>query len=181
MMDRRILGARAKAQGQAFEDLLSRSFEALATQGRAVICKTPEPMRPVRRLRDGQYIAVFAAKAQVDFSGTLAGGRAVRIEAKYTTADRIEVGRIQARQAADLDAHTAMGALCLVVVGFSAGDVFAVPWTEWRRAPEVLGRRYIKRTEFAAATRVPRFCGGLVDVLAAGEEKGAEDDTRRDS
>lgn len=95
--------------------------------GLAAIDKTPEPMRVLRPLENGQFVACFAKKAQPDFEGTLSSGRSVMFEAKTTRTGKIDQSAVTKEQGDYLDAHGAMNALCFVVVSF--GDVYAVvPW-----------------------------------------------------
>ncbi|MBR2126967.1 MAG: Holliday junction resolvase RecU [Akkermansia sp.] len=80
----------------------------------------------------------------MDYADTLIGGRAVFLEAKYTRAEQMEQSRIADRQAEAMDAHTALGASCGVLVTFSLARCGLVLWAAWRRMKEIFGRKYIK-------------------------------------
>ena len=108
--------------------------------------KTPEPMKVLRQLEDGKFVACFAKKAQPDFQGTLSSGRAVMFEAKSTRTGKIEQSAVTKEQADFLDEHLKMNALCFVVVSY--GDVYAaVPWSDWKRMKEMFGHKYMTREE----------------------------------
>lgn len=81
-------GAVSKARGRQFEEQIDAAFEYYRNQGSAIIEKTPEPMRPIKNLGAGKFIAFFERKAQPDYKGVIKGGQAVIFEAKFTSADR---------------------------------------------------------------------------------------------
>ncbi len=87
---KQYLGKLVRAMGKRFEDRLARSFEYYQHTGMALVEKTPEPMRILRRLDNGKFIACFEKKAQPDYKGTIKGGRTVVFEAKFTSSDKIE-------------------------------------------------------------------------------------------
>lgn len=78
------------AQGHFFEQAIKAACALYASRGRATVDKTPEPFRVLEKSRDGIFKGRFTARAQPDFQGTLAGGRSIVFEAKYTTTDRLK-------------------------------------------------------------------------------------------
>ncbi len=138
-------GYRNQEGGAAFEKQLREKFAILSEMGMMHISKVPEPLRVVSGAEKGVFKAIYIrAAAQVDYQGTLAGGRAVLLEAKYTRSDKMEFDRVAERQAAVLTAHDRLGACCGVVVCFSFAAYGVVPWSAWLKMKEILGRKYIK-------------------------------------
>ena len=130
------------AQGHAFEDLIKRGCTTYLMQDRAIIDKTPEPFRVMEKSRDGIFKGRFTARAQPDFQGTLAGGRSIVFEAKYTTTDRMKRDVLTKEQQDALERHAARGALAAVCAGI--GDkFFFVPWQMWRDMKQLYGRKYV--------------------------------------
>lgn len=144
---RQAIGKLAKAKGARFEARLDDSFDYYKRTGYAVIDKTPEPMRVIKSLGDGRFVACYQKKAQPDYKGTIKGGRAVIFEAKFTSADRMEQSRVLDTQADYMDQQTALGARCYVVAGFSTGGVYRLPWDVWRNMKQHFGRKYITEAD----------------------------------
>lgn len=140
-------GAINKALGKRFEEKISESLRYYELGGYVAIEKTPEPMQLVKDLGAGRFIAQFTKDAQPDFKGTLRGGRSVVFEAKHTTSDRITADRVTDEQARRLDKHSAMGAICFVVVGFNMTDFFRVPWEDWKNFKALFGHKYATPAE----------------------------------
>ena len=160
-----ITGRMNKERGRLLEELIENSCRLYEAEGKALIEKTPEPMRVVRKMNDGaHFICVFEKKAQPDFKGTLKGGRAVVFESKYTTAGQIGQSAVTDEQAKRFDQHQALGALCFVLVSFSLDSFCAIPWTIWREMKERFGRKYIKCSEAEIIGRVP-FTGSRILFL----------------
>lgn len=136
-------GAVARAQGKRFESYIDASLKYYQQQGLAIVEKTPEPMRPLKRLSEGRFVAVFEKPAQPDYKGTLQGGRAVVFEAKHTSTGQMEQSRVTEAQAKRLEHHQELGALCFVVAGFGSEEVFRVPWKVWRDMKAAFGRKYV--------------------------------------
>ena len=77
------------AQGHFFEGAIMAACQFYHDRERAEIDKTPEPFRVTSKSRNGTFTGRFTAHAQPDFQGTLAGGRSIVFEAKYTATDVI--------------------------------------------------------------------------------------------
>ena len=41
-----------------------------------------------------------------------------------------------------MDRHQALGARCFVIAGFQSGNVYRVPWGDWKTMKERYGRKY---------------------------------------
>ena len=146
---RQLLGKIAKARGKQFESRIDDSFAYYAQKGFAIIEKTPEPMRPIKRLAGGRFVAIFEKQAQPDYKGTLAGGQAVMFEAKSTATDRITQDRVTEDQAERLSRCVTLGGLAFVLCQFASGQVYKLPWSIWENMREQFGVKYI--TEETAA------------------------------
>ena len=130
------------AQGHAFEDLIKRGCTTYLMQDRAIIDKTPEPFCVMEKSRDGIFKGRFTARAQPDFQGTLAGGRSIVFEAKYTTTDRLKRDVLTDEQQDALERHRNRGAVSGVCAGIG-NNFFFVPWVIWRDMKEHFGRKYV--------------------------------------
>ena len=160
----RIRGKINHRNGKMFEELIEASCKWYEEMARAAIEKTPEPMRPLRQLGGGQFVAVFEKKAQPDFKGTLAGGRTIAFEAKFTDDGKIDQKQVSDEQWRRLCAHQAQGALCFVLVSFSFESYCMIPWDVWREMKTMYGRKYLKRSEAEIIGKVP-FDGARIHFL----------------
>lgn len=141
-----LRGARNRAQGETLEGQIEAACVVYKRRGVAVIDKTPEPMKVLRPLENGQFVACFSKKAQPDFQGTLRTGRSVMFEAKTTRTGKILQKAVTEDQEEYLNAHAAMGAMCFVVVSF--GGIYArVPWNVWCGMKEIFGHKHITEEE----------------------------------
>lgn len=137
-------GHRNQENGAAFEKMLSQLFHIMEDCGFAKIAKIPEPLRVLGPAEKGVWRAIYIrAAAMVDYQGTLIGGRAVYLEAKYTRSEKMEQDRVAERQAEAMDKYAALGASCGVIVSFGTRCCGVVPWAAWRRMKEIFGRKYI--------------------------------------
>lgn len=139
----RIRGAQNKAMGQRFEEYISDSLAYYERTGVASVEKTPEPMRPIKNLGNGKFIAFFESVAQPDYKGVLRGGRAVVFEAKHTITGKLESGCVTKKQAERMEKYSSLGAECFVLAGFS-DCVYRVPWDFWKNMEKAVGRKYVK-------------------------------------
>ena len=140
---KRYQGKVNRAQGKLFEERIDAALAYYDRLGLASVEKTPEPMRPIRSLSEGRFVAIFEKPAQPDYKGTLKGGRAVVFEAKHTSTGQMEQSRVTGVQAKRLEHHQELGALCFVVAGFGQEDVFRIPWKVWRDMKSAFGRKYV--------------------------------------
>lgn len=144
---RQLQGMKNRAEGKAFEERLDATFAYYAKTGYALIDKTPEPFKIIKRLEDTRFVGCFQKKAQPDYKGIIKGGRTVIFEAKYTSTDRITQDRVNDAQAAYLTQAEALGARCYVICGFRSRRVFKLPWNIWRDMKAHFGRKYITENE----------------------------------
>lgn len=140
---RQLQGKLSRAKGKNFEELLDRSFDYYRERGFADVEKTPEPMKVIRRLEHGRFIACFEKKAQPDYKGIIKGGRELLFEAKYTDSDRIEQERVGELQSKYMSRHQSLGARCYVIAGFGTGAAYRIPWDVWLNMKAHFGRKYV--------------------------------------
>jgi len=111
-------GKQAKKNGESFEDRLDTEHNTYRLKGRAVIDRLgPRTAGSPKKLR-------YVARAPIDFSGTIAGGRSVYLEAKSTSLLEsgnpvgtlgIRHGGLNPEQVQELVRRSNMDALCLVL------------------------------------------------------------------
>lgn len=140
-------GRRSRAKGKAFEELLDRTFAYYSSKGFAKIDKTPEPMKPIKRLDNVRFIACYEKKAQADYKGTIKGGRTVIYEAKYTEQDRLLQNAVDENESKYMEIHESLGARCFVICGFASGNVYRVPWGVWSNMKRIYGHKYVTEEE----------------------------------
>lgn len=137
-------------KGQTFEKIIEAACREYSLKGAANIEKTPEPMRVIKRLDKGRFVAVFEKKAQPDFKGTLDGGQTVVFEAKSSEGDRILQRAVTPTQTESLNIHWAMGATVFVLVCMNRETYYRVPWEVWRKMKTHYGRLYMNLEELKA-------------------------------
>ena len=133
----------SSAQGQHFEDEILAACKYYKRMGMAVVDKTPEPFRVMKKDKNGIFTGRFTKAAQPDFQGTLNNGVSIVFEAKKTSKDRILQSVLTQEQMGVLEAHETMQALCFVCVCISE-QCFMVPWATWRDMKAIYGRKYLK-------------------------------------
>ena len=178
---RRVAGARSRVAGNAFEDMIEASCKWYEMHEVLKATKTPEPMRPLGKPNaKGQFLACYTKKAQVDFCGTMIGGRSVRFEAKETETDQFERSRLTDKQMDDLRDHQRLGALCFVLLCFKFSSFYRVPWGVWDNMKQIYGRQYVTEEDLKQY-RIPFTCGvikflhGLVDINQTPERAAVPD------
>lgn len=158
-----ISGRRSKAAGEYWESMIEAACRHYRLEGKAEITKTPEPMRPIKPLGQGKFIAHYEKMAQPDYKGTLAGGRAIVFEAKHTDTGKMQRSVISSEQEKQLNRHEKMGAECFVMVSFGFERYFKIPWAHFRDMKDNYGRKYITPED------VPeyeiRYIGGILHFL----------------
>lgn len=143
-IDRQFLGRRSHAVGILFEDIINAACHYYRNKGMCIIEKTPEPMRPLKSLGKGQFVACFEKQAQPDYKGVLCDGTAIIFEVKHTDSDRIQESVITKTQRENLDDFQKMGAQCFVVVSIGFQHFFRVPWEVFGDMKDKYGRKYMK-------------------------------------
>ena len=139
-----LQGMKSKSTGEYFEKIIERACKYYSDMNYAEIQKTPEPMRVIKRLDGGKFVAVFTKQAQPDYKGTLNGGQAIVFEAKHTDSEKMLQSVITAEQEKRLNKHLDLGACCYVLVSFEFREFFFVPWAVFRAMKGIFGRKYIK-------------------------------------
>jgi recombination protein U len=145
----RLRGKANRELGGEFENLIAVSCEHYRLKGVADIEKTPEPMKIIKSMGNGQYTACFQQKAQPDYKGTLHGGKSVVFEAKHTVSDRFTQNRVTPVQAKALASHALMGANCFVLAGFAMNAFYRIPWDSWCNMSVFFGRKYVRESDLA--------------------------------
>lgn len=130
------------ARGHVFEEEIKAACRYYKAQRRAKIDKIPEPFRVMQKHREGMFTGRFTAAAEPDYQGTLAGGRSIVFEAKYTATDRMNWNVLTQEQIAALEDHAGMGAVAAVCIGIKE-RFFFVPWDVWRDMKALYGRKYV--------------------------------------
>lgn len=150
--------------GAEFERQISAACDLYRETGEADIEKTPEPMRPIRNLGDGKFIAFFEKPAQPDYTGVMRDGISVMFEAKATETDKMHQDRVTETQARKLQTNAKLGGWSFVLCQYASGRVYRIPWQKWAAMKEVWGRKYITE-EDAAEYAVPLSPSGLPQFL----------------
>ena len=163
----RIRGKQNRASGEIFENYITAACTHYQIAGKAIIEKTPEPMKVLRRLQGGQFIACFEKKAQPDYKGTTSGGHTIVFEAKHTDEDRIDQSRVSKTQSDSLDRYSEMGAACFILVSIRMQLFYRIPWSVWKTMKQNYGRKYIT-TEELKQYQVP-FTNGIIHFLKTGK------------
>lgn len=156
-------GKRNKVAGEFFENIISATCTYYSDKGIAEIEKTPEPMRPIKNMKNGKFVAIFTKMAQPDYKGTLSGGKAIVFEAKHTDIARMKRDVISSEQEEKLNCHQKLGATCFILCSFGFESFFKVPWTVFRDMKENFGRKYITPNDLERY-RV-RYIGGVLHFL----------------
>ena len=76
--------------GKNFERSVLMACDYYRDNNLADISKVDEPFRVVKLMGNGRFLGQFTKKANPDFEGTLAGGKSICFECKYTSKDRIQ-------------------------------------------------------------------------------------------
>lgn len=145
----KVRGWNNRENGLLFEKEIENACKMYSSAEIAEIEKTPEPFCVTQSIGSGKFVGHFGKKAQPDFKGTLANGRAVVFEAKFTSTEKILQSVVTDEQAQKLDKYQKMGALCFVMVSFGFKEYFRVPWEVFRAMSENFGRKYISPNDLA--------------------------------
>lgn len=161
--ERQLKGAASKAIGEAFENYIRAACIYYRLKKFAEIEKTPEPMRVIKNIGQGKFIAYFEKQAQPDYKGCLNGGKTVVFEAKYTEKDHIDQNRLTEEQADELERYSNMGAWCFVLVSIKMQNFYRVPWKVWKNMKTLYNRKYMTAEELKKF-EIP-MVSGIIKVL----------------
>lgn len=140
----RYKGHMNRVNGAFFEYIIEGGCQYYRDKGIADIEKTPEPMRPIKDMGGGKFLAYFQKAAQPDFKGILIGGKAVVFEAKHTDTVKMDKTRVTSEQAQRLANAVKLGAEAFVLCSFGESGLFyRVPWTVWADMKALFGRKYV--------------------------------------
>lgn len=142
-----LLQTQRRSNGLSFEEVIEAGCDYYRALGIADIDKTPEPMRPLRNLGEGQVIAVYTKSAQPDFKGILNGGISIVFEAKQTSTDRMLQSRVTEEQTKKLETTDKMGGVAFVLCAFDTGNFYRVPWNVWSHMQQHFGHKYATEEE----------------------------------
>lgn len=89
-------------------------------------------------------------------------------EAKHTEKPRIEFDRINHQQERDLMAHHNLGAITFVLMSFSGKEFYRVPFGEWLRLKDTIGKKSLNQKDLEPYKikqrgRVILFLDGLLE------------------
>lgn len=140
----RYRGHMNHVNGAFFEYIIEGGCQYYRNMGIADIEKTPEPMRPIKDMGGGKFLAYFQKAAQPDFKGILKGGKAVLFEAKHTDTVKMDKTRVTSEQTQRLANAVKLGAEAFVLCSFGESGLFyRVPWVVWTDMKNLFGRKYV--------------------------------------
>lgn len=137
-----LRGRRNKKEGEFFEELIEKACSVYKDKHIANIEKTPEPMKILRRMEEGKFVACFKKSAQPDFKGTLMGGRSICFDAKSTCTGKIPVSALTDEQIDSLTEHTLLGALTGVLCCYDFNTFAFIPFDIFMKAKELNGHKH---------------------------------------
>ena len=175
-----IRGARSRASGQIFEQMVEAASIFYEQEGISVIHKTPEPMKvlSVFNRNAGQFICCFAKKAQPDFKGILMDSTMILFDAKHTDKDRIRRDVVTKEQEECFEKYMKMGAMCWIVVSLRFEKYYRVPWVVFRDMKKIFGHKYMNEKELE--TYEIRYSRGILRFLDGIRLKGGFDENREE-
>lgn len=116
-------------RGKAWEQMLEMYHARYEAQGRAVVIRTPPPMRILHANRNGTFSAVYTAEGPPDYMA-LAGGVALLVEAKECNAERWPLKNLHPHQGARLDDWEAQGGRGAVLLRHvKSSSAWVLPWS----------------------------------------------------
>jgi penicillin-binding protein-related factor A (putative recombinase) len=168
---KRVASGRAsRKRGARPEDALKVLHARYHAEGRALLRKLETPIRRISTSGPGRFVAVYLARAHVDFSGwvRLGGGhsRPVDLEVKTTEEPRIALAEVDEEQGAELAATAAAGGLACVLVRVQ-GAWWLVPWSRWRAPVTEPGRKSLTAEHLDACGVRVALRGAAPDWLPA--------------
>jgi recombination protein U len=148
-------------RGRDWELLLDFWHDRYRLEGRALIHRTPPPVRVLSRVTDGIFRGQFLGLGPPDYAGVVAGfgpsrlstARAVAFDAKDCADVRWKFEHLAEHQARDLEEWSAVGGYAFLALRLQ-GQGWVVPWS-W------LGPRW-----WAWATRREQAKPGTASVVA---------------
>ena len=119
-----VTGRMNNARGKLLEQLIENSCRLYEEEGRALIEKTPEPVKQLGAMdKQGRFLACYEKRAQPDYKGVLLGGKCIVIEAKHTNGMCIQMSRVTPHQLDKLLEYENLGTEAYIIVEFGDGSV----------------------------------------------------------
>lgn len=162
-MNNAIKGKKNRAAGELFEKMISASCDWYLSEKVAKIEKQSEPMKVIKPLSLGRFVACFAKKSGVDYKGTLAGGKAVCFEAKHTDTKIMPRSRLEEWQIDYLKEHMEMGAITFVLLSFGLERFYRIPFEYWLNMKQIFGKISVSEKDIQKF-RIPAV-GGKIKFL----------------
>jgi recombination protein U len=172
--------ARAKSshanRGRAWEQTLDLFHARYESQRLAVVIRTPPPVKILRALKPGQFVAVYAREGPPDYV-VLADGVAIMAEAKHTTSERWSLSQLHEHQARRLEQWRSQGGCSVVLIRHAkSATSWAIDWRKlgpiWNRwaLQRATGRRASAGTASLGVDELRRFgeqfdAGGYLDAV----------------
>lgn len=144
------INSQNRNSGSSFESLLQSMFDYQHSKGTMYIQKTPEPMRCIKNMDNGKFMAVYGSKSQPDFKGCTKDGICLIVEAKHTSSDRILLSCIDSAKNDEkkyLDNYMAMKSICYMAVQFGYSNPCMIPYDVFSGMKEIYGRKYMLKEE----------------------------------
>lgn len=173
---KQIIGRQSKANGALFEAWLTASCKYYEERGIACIVKTPEPMKPIKSLGQGRFMACFTKKGEPDYKGILCDGTGIMFEAKHTDSDRIKQSVITDKQWESLETYERFGAYCYVMVSIGLTKFYRVPWHVWKKMKELFDHKFMTEQELEPYKLQEKHCTIL--ILEGVELKNEDSESR---
>lgn len=115
-------------RGKAWEELLDIYHQRYERQGRAIVIRTPPPMRILRSAGKGTFVACYEKEGPPDYV-LLTGGKPVMAEAKECKGDRFPLKNLHAHQAKRLDEWEKQGGSGVVLLHHGGSrSAWVLPW-----------------------------------------------------
>ncbi|MCY0910041.1 MAG: Holliday junction resolvase RecU [Sulfobacillus thermotolerans] len=158
-------------RGMALEALINHASAVYRERGWCVVYKRPTPVKILRTRGTRILSAVLESASTVDYEGVYRG-HSLQFEAKSTAENRFDLKNILPHQVAHLRECRAQGALCFLLLEFSAqGRVYLVPAERIFSAlddAENGGRKSIRNADIESTCyAVTQGRGVVLDYLAA--------------
>lgn len=172
-MTRAKAGATAKKHGKNFEAILEQWF-ALQPEAWVDIRKQNEALKPVKPIGKGQFLAVYTKPSGCDYFGTVMGGSALVIEAKYRTTDRIALSDLTDTELAHLHKTYSLGGYAMIIAGFSDNRIFLFPFALLEHSKLLYKFKHIKEVDLLNDGYEVHLGDNLYEVIRRNHRNGLE-------
>ena len=142
-----LRGKHSRAAGAQFENMIDGACVWYGHNGLAKIRKAEEPMKPIRSLGAGRFLACFTKKSEIDYKGVLNGGQMIAFEAKHTDTGIVQQNRLEEWQMADLREFERMGAIAFVLLSYGMERFYRIPFKMWDDMKNQFGRVSLREAD----------------------------------